>query len=577
MRCFFFSLFAVAFLVTAGCTVAPVGTDTTGTDPESGSRVSQETADRECSYFYFLWGRHAELQGKYEEALEAYEKTLICDPDAGYAARKLPLILIRLGRVEEARDRLEKYLVRHPDESGARMLLARILIQEKKWDEAVAQYRLIHEQDPRETRSLLLLADLYLNTDRAGEASQVLEQVLRLDPESYPAHVLLARIHARAGDIDRALPEYRRALALNWSVDLEMELAELLVRGKRYRQAEKVYRRILHREPVSEQPAIGLIHVLLMQKKEAAALEELERLKRITSDPSRIELAMARIHARRNENKEAVRILETILARSENSQARYLLGLIAFRDKNYRGALAQFSRIDESAEEFEDALFLRVRLLRLLHRDAEAVALLEKALADDQVRNVDLYILLASMYQLQGKIGQGEKVFARALRLFPKDDRLLYEFGLFLDQQGHPDRAMQVMQQVIALQPENASALNYIGYTWADQKKHLDQALEYIQRAVRLKPKNGYIRDSLGWVYYRLGRLDEARRELEEANRLAPDDPAILDHLGDVYLESGRKDKALATYQKALSLAKDDQEKKRLQEKIRLVGKPDPS
>ena len=98
--------------------------------------------------------------------------------------------------------------------------------------------------------------------------------------------------------------------------------------------------------------------------------------------------------------------------------------------------------------------------------------------------------------------------------------------------------------------------------------------MDYIQRAIELKPDNGFIRDSLGWVFFRLGKIDQAIKELEAAVRLSPDDPAILDHLGDAYLESGRVREALQTYKKALKHAMDDeQEKNRIVEKIRILEK----
>ena len=213
-----------------------------------------------------------------------------------------------------------------------------------------------------------------------------------------------------------------------------------------------------------------------------------------------------------------------------------------------------------------------MRLLRGLQRPDEAVAVLEKALMQNrEIRNKDLYVLLARLYQDQGRTDLGEKTFARILPLYPDNERLLYKYGLFLDQAGDKKRAMMIMQKVISLQPEHAAALNYVGYTWAEHRQHLDKALDYIRRAVKLKPKNGYIRDSLGWVYFRLGRLREAERELLKAAELAADDPAILDHLGDVYLESGEPKKALQAYRRALEKYADDDDKAVIRKKIRLL------
>lgn len=54
--------------------------------------VYDETVDTACSYFYFMWGKAAELEEKYDEAREAYEKALVCDPDAEYVTRKLAIL-----------------------------------------------------------------------------------------------------------------------------------------------------------------------------------------------------------------------------------------------------------------------------------------------------------------------------------------------------------------------------------------------------------------------------------------------------------------------------------------------------
>ena len=124
------------------------------------------------------------------------------------------------------------------------------------------------------------------------------------------------------------------------------------------------------------------------------------------------------------------------------------------------------------------------------------------------------------------------------------------------------------MQAVLDIDPDNAAALNYVGYTWADNNVHLDEALAYIKKAVELMPEDGYIRDSLGWVYFKMGRIEQAVFELERALQLVDSDPVIMDHLGDVYLQMGKEQSALDSYEKAIELYKKEDKKKAVQEKI---------
>ena len=98
---------------------------------------------------------------------------------------------------------------------------------------------------------------------------------------------------------------------------------------------------------------------------------------------------------------------------------------------------------------------------------------------------------------------------------------------------------MAKMQAVLAIDPDNGAALNFVGYTWADNNVHLEKALEYIKRAAELMPDDGYVRDSLGWVYYKIGDLEQAIVELEKASEMVDSDPIIKEHLGDVYIHDG--------------------------------------
>jgi Flp pilus assembly protein TadD len=112
---------------------------------------------------------------------------------------------------------------------------------------------------------------------------------------------------------------------------------------------------------------------------------------------------------------------------------------------------------------------------------------------------------------------------------------------------------MDTMRRVIALDPRNANALNYLGYTYADLGTNLDEAERLIAEALKIKPDDGYITDSLGWVYYKKGDYPRALKYLKRATELVPDDPVIMEHLGDAYLKLNDRANALAAYQKAMA------------------------
>mgnify|MGYP001822299240 CR=1 FL=1 len=122
------------------------------------------------------------------------------------------------------------------------------------------------------------------------------------------------------------------------------------------------------------------------------------------------------------------------------------------------------------------------------------------------------------------------------------------------------------MKAAIRLDPDNANALNYLGYTYADLGRELDEAERLIRRALKFKPNDGYITDSLGWVFYQRGDYEKALSILKKASKLVPEDPIILEHVGDAYIKLDDRQNALHYYRR--SLQKRDKDTDEIQRKI---------
>jgi tetratricopeptide (TPR) repeat protein len=538
--------------------------------------VQKDDTDHSCSYFYFLWGRHAELENKYNAALEAYEKALICDPDANFVISKLPSLLVRMNRRNEAVTRLRDYLQSHPKEIDARMQLANLLIDDGKLQEAAEQYQQAHELNPKDTAPLLLLSELHLSENKPEQAKAALQDVLNTDSQSYPAHLLLARLLAAEGELRSSLAHYQEAIRLHPSEGLQLEMADVLMQQKKYTKSAKIYKELIAQDEQNEEARIGLIHTYLLQNKETEAMKELERLKELTGNPEQAELTVVKLYIRWEEYHKAIRLLQEILRKEKDfPEARYLLGALQLQEKKYTQALKTLEQISSEAEEYEDGLVLQVRVLKELGRESEAVQRLEAALAkeDENPLSPDVWLLLAGIYQSAEQDTACQKTFVHALAAYPDNEQILYDYGLFLDKSGQKQQAFATMKKLLQLNPDHAGALNYIGYTWAEKKINLSHAFLYLTRAKELKPENASIRDSLGWVYFQMGSFAEAIQSLKEAIALDANDPAVYEHLAAAQAASGRREAAKTAWQAALDvynkqLAATTRESKRERKRI---------
>jgi tetratricopeptide (TPR) repeat protein len=527
-----------------------------------------DTVDVSCAYFYFLWGTHAESNKRYSEAQEAYEKALICDPDADYVLRKLPVLLIKMEKQHAAAQWLREAIKKNPGDIDSQLLLARLDVNSGNTEEAIQIYEKILELAPDNTTVRLRLGYLYSQQGRYKEGEQTIKVVLTKDPESYFALLYLARLAIQSGDYDTAATFYEKILLQNWSQELVYEMAEFYGLREQYKRVEELYASILKKEPENEQAALGRVHALIRLEQEKEALAELARVRAFTSNPTNIDLIVSRVYIRAKNLKKANGLLEKIIAREESAPARYMLAVIRYDNDKREAALAHLRKINHDDEEFANSIALQVKILTELKRSSEAVILVQKLIDNPSRRQALYYSLLAGVYEEQEQIAKSFEVLKRGMELYPENVQLLFEYGLLLEQEKKQVEAIASMEKVLTLQSDHVEALNFLGYTWADNNVHLDKALEYIKKAVAVKPDNGYILDSLGWVYFRMGDLGKARVELERAIALIPGDPNILEHLGDVYLADGQKEKARVAYRKALGIFKEQAKKDQVQKKI---------
>lgn len=531
----------------------------------SDDSPAADSQDLSCSYFYFLWGTHAEYEQRFDEAVDAYEKALVCDPSALYIRHKLPLLHLKKGDTSRAIELLEDNIQGDPQDTASRKLLAGLLAQQKELEQASEQYEEILSYDPHNERVLLRLGVLLEQSGKPKKARRTLKRLVALNPQNYFGYLALARMSDSPAE---AREYYLQALKLNWSTELAYEVAQFHIEQESYNQAIALLREILDQDDSAEQARLLIVQSLLGSDREDEAIVELSLIPRYRNSPVQLSLALGKLYVRLDNYDQAIAHLNAVLKAHNDSSARYLLGVLYSEQNRLAESLEVLEGIEADQVEFEDAVSLRSRILHQQEKAAQALEMLNEYISLPSTRRPLFYVMAASLYRDSEQMELASAVLASGYANYPDNERLLFEYGLQLERTDRLDEAIGVMEQLLIINPDHAEALNFVGYSWADTDRYLDRALVYIQRAMELKPGNGYIQDSLGWVHFKLGNLDRARDELLAALKLLPDDPYLHDHLGDVYQALGQRSKAIKAYKEALNYFDDQEKKAEVQKKI---------
>jgi tetratricopeptide (TPR) repeat protein len=179
------------------------------------------------------------------------------------------------------------------------------------------------------------------------------------------------------------------------------------------------------------------------------------------------------------------------------------------------------------------------------------------------------YVALAQIYQDANRGPEAVRTLEQAQAKFPSETSIPFELGAVLEKQKRYADAETAFRKVLGLDPENAPALNYLGYMLADRGERLDESIEYVKKALQLDPDNGSYLDSLGWAYFKGNKLDLAEDNLKRAADQLRSNSVVQDHYADLLFKLGRYDEAIAAWTRALAGDGDTIDRGAIDKKIR--------
>ena len=567
-------------------------------DP-SAAMLSEELSD-----LYVQSGRLREAQTDAEDVLKQ-------NPNDLNAHRLLARIFTRLvgdgrsGKVDEnmlrrATDQYQKITQLSPKDIPAWLMLARLQKAADNSVDAQKSYQKVLDIEPDNEDALTGLALVYSDLGDNRKAAELLKVLADKNPTPRSL-TALAAAYEQMRDFKGAAGVLRKLLETNPANEREVQrnLAQDLMLAQDYAASLAVYNQLVMDDPADAQSYLRMSQIYRQQRDFGKAREANDKAKAV--DPNSIEIRYNEVNILEAEDRaqEATKLLKDILDsttkrnynQAERGNRTALLDRLArlymsmdqtdqaidvYRQisdvdptlaprtsaqviDTYR-AVKDFTKAQQEADaavkKFPDDRMIRMTrdsLLAEMGKIDEAAADLKKLLNGKEDR--DVYVSLANTYEKGKRWDDMGKALDAAEKLSEStEDKTGVWFmrGAMLERMKKLDKAEVEFRKVLKADPDNAGAMNYIGYMLADANLRLEESLDLITKALDIEPGNGAYLDSLGWVQYRLGRLEDAEKNLRRALEKTPRDPTVHDHMADILMKESKVKEAVAQWESSL-------------------------
>ncbi len=426
-----------------------------------------------------------------------------------------------------------------------------LLIRAGRIEEAVTYARQALERGAEVNAPALLVSFRDMSPAEQERLAEAIEALAQDWPDSPDVGIALAFLHREQGryaqcleDLDPVLalaPDDDRALVLWTQVKLDTSANEPF---DRLHRAVNTY-------PDNEALRLQYARLLASEKKLTEARHEFDALRKLSPRNGDYLYSLALIDLEMAHYDDAEQWLTALLALEQRvDEAYYYLGRVASARDDTEAAVAAFKKVGPSRE-FSDAI-RRAGRLTLAQDDLTGFAEIFYAARTTSPGQAEaLYLLQAELLQESDLTADAIGVLSEGLHDFPESLSLLYARAMAEETMGNID-AMEVdLRAVLALDANNATTLNALGYTLTIHTTRYAEAAELIERALTLSPGEPAILDSLGWVYFKLGRNNQAIDLLQQAYNKFPD-PEVAAHLGEALWSTGKRDAARDIWRRSL-------------------------
>jgi Flp pilus assembly protein TadD len=509
------------------------------------------------------------------------------------------------GQTETVNRAIEQYreiyrLDSSDTESG--LWLARLYRLKNDHDKAEQVLKNILKSDPENELAVEQLTQLLMDEGKAPEAVALLEGITAHSPTPVLLD-LLGDAYTQAHDLAKAEQAYRKAQELDPSeLSHQRGLGQTLLAEEKYAEALAVYQKLSDLMPDDSDVYLRIAQIYRELHQLDKAENNLVKARQYAPGSLEVMYNEAMLYQAQGRFEDAIRVLSDAATgvkaqpAVQPSRRRSLailyqqLGQLYRDTQNYQAAVFTYEELGHLGEEEDRRARMMIMdtyraakdLTKALAAGKEALA---KYPADPSIRashalllgesgqteeavkilraqlrgnegDREIYLNIAQVYERGRRYKEAEES-AHAAEVLPgqaRDNEMVwFLLGAIYERQKFFDKAEEQFKKVLAVNPKSAAVLNYYGYMLGDLGIRLDEAEALVQRALKEEPFSGAYLDSLGWIYFKQGKLAASETTLRKAVERESHDATIHSHLGDLYAKMGRGDLAAAEWEKSLN------------------------
>lgn len=548
------SALLLAFVFLSGCqTMAPVAPN--GTSPAEDTTPVPEkpkvySSFSEETVFSLLSAELAGQRNRFDIALDNYVTQAINTQDPGVSERAFR-IAEYLGADQPALDTALIWARNAPDDLEAQRAAAVQLARAGRYDDSMVYMEKVLQGKGDTHFDFLALSAADTDQETRNGLMKSFDRLLQRHPNNNQLIFGKALLLQQDGDNQGALtllednPPEDGEIA---PIMLRARLLQLLNRGD---EALPLLQKNIRKYPEDKRLRLTYARMLVEQDRMDDAKAEFSTLVQQYPEDDELRYSLALVCLEAKAWDEAKGYLEDLIARESHVDSAHLnLGRIAEERNDPQGALIEYAQVGPG-NDYLPAQLRQADILMSNGKTAEAQSKLAAERDEQPDYAIQLYLIESESLSANKQDDKAWKILQQALQKYPDDLNLLYTRAMLAEKRNDLAQMEKDLRLIIKRDPDNAMALNALGYTLSDRTTRYAEAKTLIEQAHQINPEDPAVLDSLGWVNYRLGNLDDAEKYLRQALERFPDHE-VAAHLGEVLWAKGNQREAKQVWGKFL-------------------------